>query len=94
MVFDPNNYPVLSKVNKQFMDAISGIVLKHKIIEAPSKEAVKRILLESDEEFKNVLILIFVPCIASLRILKNRSPMGNLLSENHRNAKISFSEVS
>lgn len=90
LAFDPHNYPFLVEYNCRFLEVISRIAFKHGIITCDSKEAARKLLSRSEEQelLSNVLVLIFTPFIASLRIVGEEQSSCGLLSGAAPNARI------
>lgn len=93
LAFDPHNYPFLVDYNSRFVDVIARIAFKQGIVPSSSKEAARRILLKSDsDELSTILVLVFAPYVASLRVLGQRNSSVNPLGDTLPNARIVFTE--
>ena len=94
LIFDTNNYPVILRYNNKFLDLIAQVAAKYGLSAGgSSKEATRSVLKDNSEEFKNVLIMLFAPYVASVRIQRNKLPPTSMLNECNRHSKISYTEV-
>ena len=92
LAFDPHNYPFLVDCNSRFLDVLSRIACKNHLLSCDSKEAAKRLLLKSDnEDLTNILVLVFAPYVASLRVLGHQ-PLPPLLCDLIPGSHVSFVE--
>lgn len=94
IVFDPSNFPVLTRCSAHFLDCVAQLAVKHGLCAATSKPAARRQLALDEEQFKNLLVMMFAPFVASVRILRHKTPACSLLNDVHKNAKVAYVEVS
>lgn len=82
LVFDYNNYLIYKQHNRLFLNEIADIARANKLV-APDKCRVSVIgsLQANAEEFKNLVVLIFGPYVASVRILREDCPRVDLFED-------------
>lgn len=90
-MFDPQNFPIITHFNDQFISDLTDLAIKLKLVEM--NEDRENIILKS-HEINDLISLIFSPFIASIRVLNGKSSfIGNLLSEHVKNLRITYDEV-
>lgn len=92
LAFDPQNHPFVIEYNNRFLDVIARIALKHGILPCSSKESARRLLARSEDSelLTNIIVLVFAPCVASLRIIGEEESSSNLLSQMVPNARFRY----
>lgn len=82
LVFDFNNYLIYHKHNRLFLNEIADIARANKLVNPDQCKAnVIGSLQTNGEEFKNLIVLIFGPYVASVRILKENCPRVDLFED-------------
>lgn len=92
VMFDPQNFPIITHYNDQFITNLTDIAIKLKLVENLGTGERTRM---RNHEINDLISLIFSPFIASIRVLNGKSSFtGNLLSEHVTNTRITYDEVS
>lgn len=104
-MFDPQNYPILIHSNDDFRINLTNLAIKFNLMdfrnlsgksvrnfEENSSNNVEKFELKS-HQITDLVSLIFSPSIASIRVLKGTNFVGNLLSQEVKNTRITREEV-
>lgn len=83
LVFDFNNYLIYDKHSRQFLNQIADIAKNNKLVNnhQESKSKIICSLQHNREEFNNLIVLIFGPYVASVRILRDECPKVDLFED-------------
>ena len=82
LVFDYNNYLIYDKHNRLFLNEIADIARANKLV-SPGQCKANLIgsLQANGEEVKNLIVLIFGPYVASVRMLRENCPRLDLFED-------------
>ena len=94
LVFDPNNYLVHCSYNRPFLDEIVRTALDNKQIPATGASAARRCLQQNDQEFRNLVVLLLGPFVASIKVLQSDCPRIDLFGSRSSKVRIFYYEVS
>lgn len=83
LVFDYNNYLIYAKHNRLFLNEIADIVKVNRLVSNhhESKSKIITLLQNNTEEFNNLIVLIFGPYVASVRVLRDDCPKVDLFED-------------
>ena len=80
LVFDYNNYLIYAKHNRLFLNEIADIAKANRLVSLECKSKIINLLQQNEEEFNNLIVLVFGPLVASIRILKDDCPKVDLFT--------------
>ncbi|XP_015786189.1 Hermansky-Pudlak syndrome 1 protein homolog [Tetranychus urticae] len=92
MVFDVNNYLLYVKHNLDFLEALSSLVFDCKLTDLDSPRNIKEMFLKDDKQLENMIVLLFAPYVASIRVLGSESPSLDVFADKYPSVKIIYSQ--
>lgn len=93
MVFDSHNYLIYSKYNRKFLHEISVLAQKFGLVQCSSLKKINKLLFINYNELQTVIVLIFAPYIASIRVLQNQCPPLDVFTNRSDKVRIVHEQV-
>ncbi|XP_053210700.1 BLOC-3 complex member HPS1-like [Panonychus citri] len=92
MIFDVNNYLIYVKPNRKFLEGLSSLVFDSKLSDLPSVEKVTQLLVKDSKQLENMIVLIFAPYVAAIRVLGEESPTLDVFQDKYPTVKLIHSQ--
>ena len=93
MIFDVNNYLIYVKPNRLFLDGFSSLLFDAKLSDLPSPEEICQSLTRDCKQLENMIVLIFAPYIAAIRVLGEESPPLDVFQDKYPTVKFTSAQV-
>ena len=93
MIFDVNNYLIYVKPNRKFLDGLSSLIFDSKLSDLPTTEKIVQLLIKDSKQLENMIVLIFAPYVAAIRVLGEDSPILDVFQDKYPSVKLIHSQV-